>query len=94
MEETITIQVKGHTRTVRQREVRFTCQQCSGEYTVVQHLGRPPLYCAGCRKDLEVCRRALDRDAAADRMRRLRDARRASQPLPQLPASPRRTPAP
>jgi hypothetical protein len=78
MEEPITIQVKGHTRTVRPREVRFTCQFCSGEFTVWQHLGRPPLYCTYCRENLERWRRWDDRDAAAERMRRLRDARRAS----------------
>jgi hypothetical protein len=90
MEETITIQVKGHSRTVRQREVHFTCQLCSGEYTILQHLGRPPLYCATCRLKLETWRRQDDRYAAADRMRRLRDARRAAQATPLL-ASPRQT---
>jgi hypothetical protein len=82
MGETITIQVKSHTRTVRHREVHFTCQLCSGDYTVQQHLGRPPRYCARCRQDLERWRRQDDRDAAADRMRRLRDARRAAQSPP------------
>ena len=78
MEETLTIAVKGHIRTVRPREVHFTCQLCRGAYTVVQHLGRPPLYCPECRQKLERWRRQDDRDAAADRMRRLRETRRAS----------------
>jgi len=78
MEGTITIAVKGHIRTVRPREVHFTCQLCRGEYTVVQHLGRPPLYCATCREDRERWRRGDGRDAAAERMRRLRETRRAS----------------
>lgn len=82
MEETITIAVKGHTRMVRQREVRFTCQFCRGEHIIQQHLGRPPRYCARCRDDLERWRRQDDRDAAAARMRRLRDARRAAQATP------------
>ena len=85
MNETRTIAVKGHTRTIHPHEVRFTCQLCAGEYTVQQYLGRPPLYCASCRRDVERWRRWDDRDAAAERMRRLREARRASQPT--APAS-------
>jgi hypothetical protein len=92
MEDAITITVKGHTRTVRSREVCFTCQLCSGAYTIHQHLGRPPLYCDACRQKVERWRREDDRDAAAERMRRLRQARRASQPTPPLSASPRPMP--
>lgn len=80
MENVITIQVRSHTRTVRAREVRFTCQQCGQEETVQQHLGRPPLYCGFCRQQLVHWRRQDDRDAAAARMRRLRAARPAPQP--------------
>ncbi len=79
MDEAITITVKGHTRTVRQREVQYTCEFCSGEYTVLQYLGRPPLYCDECRRTLERWRRQDDRDAAAERMRQLRERRRAGQ---------------
>jgi uncharacterized Zn finger protein (UPF0148 family) len=85
MEEAITITVKGHTRTVRPRVVHYTCQQCGGAYTIEQHLGRPPLYCPECRQKVERWRREDDRDAAAERMRRLRETRRADQRTPPLP---------
>jgi hypothetical protein len=79
MEDAITITVKGHTRTVRPRAVHYTCQQCGGACTIQQHLGRPPLYCAECRVRVGRWRREDDRDAAAERMRQLRETRRAAQ---------------
>jgi uncharacterized Zn finger protein (UPF0148 family) len=79
MDEAITITVKGHTRTVRPRAVGYTCQQCGGACAIQQHLGRPPLYCPECRQKVERWRREDDRDAAAERMRRLRETRRADQ---------------
>jgi hypothetical protein len=82
MDEAITIMVKGHARTVRRRAVRYTCAQCGQEQTIQQHLGRPPRYCPACREQLERWRREDDRDAAAARMRRLRESRRAAQLAP------------
>ncbi|HVA92270.1 MAG TPA: hypothetical protein VNL71_20790 [Chloroflexota bacterium] len=82
MDEAITITVKGHTRTVRQRTVGYTCQNCGGTYTIEQYLGRPPLFCPECRQKLERWRREDDRDAAAERMRRLRETRRTDQRTP------------
>ena len=82
MEEAITIIVKGHTRTVRQRTVGYSCQNCGGTYIIQQYLGRPPLYCPECRQKLERWRREDDRAAAAERMRRLRETRRADQRTP------------
>jgi DNA-directed RNA polymerase subunit RPC12/RpoP len=93
MEDAITITVNGHTRTVRLRAVSYTCQECGGTFTIQQHLGRPPRHCPACRAMLERWRREDDRDAAAARMRRLREARRASQSASPLSAPPDHTPA-
>lgn len=75
-----TIQVGTHTRTLKQREVTYTCQfpYCERSITELRYPGPTPRYCPDCRQKSERWRREDDRDAAAARMQRLRDQRRAA----------------
>lgn len=80
-----TIQVGTHTRILTQREVTYTCQfpYCGRTVTDLRYPGPTPRYCPDCKQQWEQWRRAEDRDAAAERMRRLRDQRRtANRPSP------------
>ncbi len=79
-----TIQVGTHRRTLTQREVTYTCQFPSCEHTVTElrYPGPTPRYCAHCKRLLEQWRRQDDRDAAAERMRRLREQRRTPSQQP------------
>ncbi len=75
-----TIQVSTYTRTLKQREVTYTCQfpYCGQTVTEYRYPGPTPRYCPECKQKQERWRREDDRDAAAARMRRLRDQRRAA----------------
>jgi hypothetical protein len=75
-----TIQVGVHLRTLKQREVTYTCQfpYCGQTVTELRYPGPTPRYCPACKQKQERWRREDDRDAAAARMRRLRDQRRAA----------------
>jgi hypothetical protein len=77
---TITITTRGYSRQVPVRIVQYTCVECGREQETRHTVGRLPLYCWWCRRLIEQVRREHDRDAAAERMRRLRESRRASQP--------------
>lgn len=46
---------------------------CEQTVTELRYPGPPPRYCPSCRQQLEQWRRQDDRDAAAERMRRLRE---------------------
>jgi hypothetical protein len=72
------IQVGTHTRTLKQREVTYTCQfpYCEQTITELRYPGPTPHYCAFHKQQQEQWRRQDDRDAAAERMRRLREQRR------------------
>ena len=74
------IQVGMHTRTLKQREVTYSCQfpYCGRTVTELRYPGPTPRYCAFCKRELAQWRRQDDRDAAAERMRRLREQRRAT----------------
>lgn len=74
------IQVSTHVRTLKQREVTYTCQfpYCEVTVTELRYPGPRPRYCPFCRRQVEQWRRQDDRDAAAERMRRLREQRRAT----------------
>jgi hypothetical protein len=75
-----TIQVGKHVRTLKQREVTYACQfpYCERTITELRYPGPTPRYCAFHKEQMEQWRRQDDRDAAAERMRRLRDQRRAA----------------
>jgi hypothetical protein len=79
-----TSQVGTHSRTLKQREVTYTCQfpYCEQTVTELRYPGPTPLYCSSCRQMLREWRREDDRDAAAARMRRLRDQRRVASQRP------------
>ncbi len=63
-----------YTRTLRQRVVTFTCVVCGDVTTELRYPGPLPHYCdyPGCRRLDE----RLDNEHAAERMRRLRAARK------------------
>ncbi len=62
-----------YTRTMRQREVTFTCVVCGDITTELRYPGPLPHYCYdGCRRVDE----RIDNEHAAERMRRLRAARK------------------
>jgi hypothetical protein len=73
------LQVGGYRRTIRQREVTYTSQfpYCGQTVTELRYPGPTPRYCPDCKQKQERWRREDDRDAAADRMRRLREQRRS-----------------
>jgi hypothetical protein len=73
-----TLQVGSYRRTIRQRAVTYTCQDCGRTETVLRYPGPTPRYCAYCKAMLERWRRQVDRPAAAARMWRLREERRAA----------------
>jgi hypothetical protein len=77
-----TIQVNAYTRRLTQRAVTYTCQfpYCGHTVTELRYPGPTPRYCPACKQQQERWRREDDRDAAAARMRRLRDQRRAARP--------------
>ena len=79
-----TIQVGTHVRTLKQREVTYTCQFPYGECTITElrYPGPTPKYCDAHRRQLEQWRRHDDREAAAERMRRLREQRRTTSQQP------------
>jgi hypothetical protein len=63
-----------YTRTLRQRVVTFTCVLCGTVTTELRYPGPLPHYC-----DYPVCRQLderIDNEHAAERMRRLRAARK------------------
>jgi len=74
------IQVGTHVRTLTQREVTYTCAfpYCGRTITELRYPGPTPRYCPDCKQTWERLRRADDRDAAAARMRRLREQRRTA----------------
>jgi len=78
------IQVGTYVRTLKQREVTYTCQfpSCEDTVTELRYPGPAPRYCAFHKQQVERWRRQDDRDAAADRMRRLREQRRAANQQP------------
>jgi hypothetical protein len=73
-----TLQVGSYHRTIRQRAVTYTCQDCGRTESVLRYPGPTPRYCAYCKTLLERWRRQVDRPAAAARMWRLREERRAA----------------
>jgi hypothetical protein len=75
-----TLQVGGYHRTIRQRVVTYPCQDCGRTDTVLRYPGPTPRYCAYCKELVERWRRLTDRPAAAARMWRLREQRRAATP--------------
>jgi len=80
-----TIQVSTHTRTLKQREVTYTCQfpYCEQTITELRYPGPTPRYCPDCKQQWIRWRREDDRDDAAARMRRLRDQRRTASQQPE-----------
>jgi hypothetical protein len=72
------LQVGSYRRTIRQRPVTATCQECGRIETVLRYPGPTPRYCAYGKTLLERWRRQDDRPAAAARMWRLREERRAA----------------
>jgi transposase len=75
---TITISTRGYSRQVPVRTIRYTCVECGREEEARHTVGRLPQYCWWCRRLSEREHREQDRDAAAERMRRLRESRRIS----------------
>jgi hypothetical protein len=80
-----TIQVGTHTRTLKQREVTYTCQfpYCEQTVTELRYPGPTPRYCPACKQKWKQWRREDDRDDAAARMRRLRNQRRTASQQPE-----------
>jgi len=74
-EKTITVTRAGrsYTRIIREREVTFTCVVCDFTLSEFRYPGPLPHYC--CLSCQRVAER-IDNEQAADRMDRLRAARR------------------
>lgn len=71
--------VGSYTRTITQRPVPYTCQQCGREDVHMQYPGARRWYCDSCREVVALDKADKDRERAAERMRRLREERRKAQ---------------
>lgn len=70
-------QSPAYLRTITQRRVRVLCDHCHKRRYRTMYPGPQPLYCDECRAAVTTLQRERDRDAARERMRRLRAERRA-----------------
>jgi len=58
------------------RQITYACTRCGVRVTEARPPGPVPWYCASCKQEREGERIVARRDAARERMRRLRDRRR------------------
>ncbi len=68
------VPIEDYTRTIVSRRVTFTCQRCGTEVTQQRFPGPTPAYCG------EACAAEARREQTRVRVRRFREARRASGP--------------
>ncbi len=66
-----TATVRGHTRTIRERPIRFVCQECGSEVTEYRRPGPTPHYCNPCWPSVQATK-------SAERVRRYRERHRSN----------------